>query len=153
MPQEIERRWLVNTTHPVADVDQLVRQGYLAVEPDGAEVRLREKEGAFFITVKSGAGLVRQEFESAITAEVFHALWPATGTRRLEKRRHTLTHAGRTIEVDVFLGGLAPLVLAEVEFPDEEGARAFQPPSWCGREVTTEPGYRNKALAVHGLPV
>jgi adenylate cyclase len=153
MPQEIERRWLIDTTPPVEDEGVLVRQGYLAVEPGGNEVRLREKGGRFFITVKSGEGLVRNEYESAVDEQVFKTLWPASGHRRLEKRRHALAYDGSVIEVDLFLGSLAPLMLAEVEFPDEAAAVAFLPPPWFGREVTHEPGCRNRALATQGVPV
>ncbi len=43
-------------------------------------------------------------------------------------------------------------VVAEVEFDDEDAARAFTPPPWFGREVTGERGYANRSLSVHGLP-
>ena len=41
----------------------------------------------------------------------------------------------------------APLVVAEVEFPSEEEAVAFQPPAWFGREVTYDPAYTNAQLS------
>ena len=41
-----------------------------------------------------------------------------------------------TIELDVFLDALAPLVFAEVEFPTEQEALAFVPPAWFGKDVT-----------------
>ena len=39
-----------------------------------------------------------------------------------------------------------------MEFPSEDASRAFEPPSWFGRELTDDPRYRNRALAVDGRP-
>jgi adenylate cyclase len=54
------------------------------------------------------------------------------------------------VEVDVYAGDLDGLVSAEVEFASEEAAAAFAPPAWLGREVTGDPRYANRALAVSG---
>ena len=51
------------------------------------------------------------------------------------------------VELDVFEGELAPLILAEVEFPSEEEANAFVPPEWFGKDVTFSGDYHNSALA------
>ena len=42
--------------------------------------------------------------------------------------------------------------MAEVEFPSEDASQAFDPPSWFGHELTDDPRYRNRALAVDGRP-
>src|SRR5918993_3955207 len=44
------------------------------------------------------------------------------------------------------------LDLITVTFEHEEQARAFQPPAWFGPEVTADPSYRNRSLALAGLP-
>ena len=44
-------------------------------------------------------------------------------------------------------GPFAPLVLAEVEFPDEAAANDFRPPEWFGEEVTYDPAYTNAAMS------
>ena len=51
-----------------------------------------------------------------------------------------------------FQGELDGLVTGEVEFPDEETARAFEAPDWLGREVTGDKRYANRVLAVDGAP-
>ena len=48
---------------------------------------------------------------------------------------------------DVFQGELAPLVLVEVEFPSEEAALSFTPPSWFGEDVTFTSAYHNSTLS------
>jgi adenylate cyclase len=51
------------------------------------------------------------------------------------------------IELDIFSGDLAPLMLAEVEFPDKETANHFTPPKWFGEDVTFSSSYHNSTLS------
>jgi CYTH domain-containing protein len=55
-------------------------------------------------------------------------------------------------ELDLFDGGLAGFRLVEVEFPSVEASRVFTPPDWFGAEVTEDKRYKNKWLAVNGIP-
>jgi CYTH domain-containing protein len=84
--------------------------------------------------------------------DTFERLWPLTEGRRLHKLRKVVPHGGHEIEVDVYRGELEGLVVAEVEFPSEEAARAFEPPGWFGEEVTGDPRYLNETLATDGAP-
>jgi len=56
----------------------------------------------------------------------------------LRKNRYPYEHAGRRYSVDVFLGQLLGLVLAETEFATEEEMRALEAPPFAAREVTGE---------------
>lgn len=154
MTTEIERKFLV-ADPPGADLlgqGAHLRQGYLA-EDGAVQVRVRISDGSAVLTVKAGRGLSRTEVESAIGAEAAEALWPHTEGRRVEKVRHrTPVGDGLVADVDVYEGGLAGLCTAEVEFPTEDAARAFQPPAWFGRDVTEEAGWDNASLARHGRP-
>ena len=151
---EIERKFLVRD--PAAELPaeraEPIRQGYLAVDGDGIEVRVRERAGRATLTVKQGLGLVRLEEEISIGRERFGRLWPLTEGRRIEKVRHLLPVDGATLEVDVYGGALAGLVVAEVEFGTVAESEAFAPPAWLGDEVTGDPRYVNRALAVDGWP-
>ena len=49
-------------------------------------------------------------------------------------------------------GDLDGLVTGEIEFPDAESALAFEAPDWLGRDVTEDPRYANRTLAVDGIP-
>ena len=150
---EIERKWLVPelpagvSRHPSNEIDQ----GYLALTPEGVEVRVRQKGGRRFLTVKHGPGLSRVEVEVPLEAKDFDALWPLTAGRRLRKMRYDIPwHDGRKIELDVYADRLEGLRVAEVEFDDEASARAFEPPEFFGREITGDPEYRNEKLAREG---
>ena len=54
---------------------------------------------------------------------------------------------GLKIELDIFEEPFAPLILAEVEFPDEEMANAFLMPEWFQEDVTNNPAYHNSNLS------
>lgn len=45
-----------------------------------------------------------------------------------------------------------PLDLIVVEFGQEEQAQNFWPLPWFGPEITAEPGYHNRSMALAGLP-
>ena len=153
---EIERKFLVGEG-AAPDLDEYpsdaIRQGYIAIAPDGTEVRIRERGGRHVITVKSGPSRARVEEEIRIDARQFDALWPLTEGRRLEKRRYLIPDDdGLTIELDVYAGELAGLITAEIEFESEEQARRYQPAPWFRAEVTGAARYSNQALATHGQP-
>ena len=151
---EIERRFLLAGEPPgLGDRVEHIDQGYVAIDAD-AEVRVRRRERDLTLTVKSTAGgTTRLEEELAIDADRFARLWPLTAGRRLIKDRHLISlPGGLTAELDVYGGALAGLALVEVEFADEEAAARFAPPGWFGLEVTDDERYRNRSLAVDGIP-
>ena len=147
--REIERKFLVRklpdglTSYQKNDISQ----GYLVSLDDGTQVRLRKSGEEFSLTFKRGSGNVREEREVEITAPQFHALWPATEGKRLLKTRYEIPFGDRVIEIDVYHDRHEGLVVAEVEFDDEESAKNFQPPDWLGDDVTGDPRYSNQLLA------
>ena len=151
---EIERKFIVVKAPPGLEhyPHAVIRQGYLALDPDGTEVRIRQKGDRFFQTLKRGAGLQRLEVEILLTAAQFEALWPLTDGRRVEKTRYDIAFEGHVIELDVYEDALAGLLTAEVEFASLEASVAFQPPLWLNREITEDKRYKNKNLAVYGMP-
>jgi CYTH domain-containing protein len=152
---EIERKFLVPRLPPDLDrrpVEQ-VQQGYLAIGDDGVEVRIRRRGERFLLTVKGAGDLARVEEEIEIGELRFRALWPLTAGRRIQKRRYRIEHTGaEVIELDVYEGPLSGLLTAEVEFESERAASAFEPPAWLGPEVTGDPRYKNRRLAIDGAP-
>ncbi|MDZ4168240.1 MAG: CYTH domain-containing protein [Coriobacteriia bacterium] len=151
---EIERKFLLlNVPEEVLAAPGVsVRQGYLVVGTQ-EEARIRQADDAYTLTVKSGAGIRRGEYEIALSREQFASLWPATEGRRIEKRRHAVPLPGDLVaEVDLYDGPLAGLAVAEVEFVSLDRARAFEPPGWFDADVTDDGRYKNAALARDGRP-
>jgi len=151
---EIERKFLVSRVPDrLADgrVEE-IEQGYLAIEDDEIEVRLRRLGRRSLLTVKRGHGLKRTEVEIEISAEGFGELWPLTEGRRVRKTRHHIPTEMGELDVDVYGGSLEGLITAEIEFDSEQISESFEPPGWIGAEVTGEAGYTNKNLATRGIP-
>ena len=144
---EIERKYLIHqlphnyTTYPCHQIEQ----GYLCTSP---VVRIRRQDQDYYLTYKSDGLMVREEYNLPLTEEAYRHLRTKTDGRLIQKKRYKLPlPKNRTIELDVFEGELAPLILAEVEFPSEEEANAFVPPEWFGKDVTFSGDYHNSALA------
>lgn len=149
---EVERKFLVAEPPDLGGTEgDEIDQGYLAIGPDG-EVRVRRKGEALLLTAKLGEGLSRHEAEIELDRSGFDELWPLTEGRRLRKRRHLIPHENVKIELDVYTGELEGLVVAEIEFPSEEDAVAFDPPGWLGEDVTGDRRYLNETLASEGAP-
>jgi adenylate cyclase len=152
---EIERKFLVDESPELSGLERSeIEQGYLTLadEGRGAEVRLRRRDDALTLTVKSGGGRSREEEELELEPDEFERLWRLTEGRRLRKRRYLLPHGPLEVELDVYGAGLEGLRIAEVEFPDEAAADDFDPPEWFGDEVTGKEEYLNENLATKGLP-
>ena len=147
--REIERKFLVRkmpdglTSCPRNEISQ----GYLVSLDDGTQVRLRKSGERSTLTFKRGTGHVREEREVELTVEQFNALWPATAGKRLVKTRYEVPLGDRVVEIDFYHERHEGLVVAEVEFDDEEGAKNFRPPHWLGDDVTGDPRYSNQLLA------
>ena len=151
---EIERKFLVKKLPGYLESypSEQIQQGYLAVADDGTEIRLRKKEGVHYLTAKSGQGMKRREIETELASEQFDRLWPMTAGKRVEKERIKIPDENVIIELDIYQGALAGLMTAEVEFRTREEADVFTPPSWLDKDITWDERYKNKNLALHGLP-
>ncbi len=147
--REIERKYLIRELPEDLRRWQHwpIAQGYLATESAGRQVRLRKKGKQTSLTFKVGRGAHREEREINLSPKQFAALWPGTAGRRLRKMRYEIPWRGLLIEIDVYRGKHAGLVVAEVEFPNLAMCRKFKPPGWFGREVTGQKAYSNVRLA------
>ena len=162
--EEVERKFRLSQMPPS---DLLVRglrveQGYVVVDP--GDLRIRRAAGIWSLTVTGDGDLTRGEWEpkdEEIGEWVGPLLWEHTVGARLEKTRYRVPYAGFVLEVDVFIGSLTGLILLECEFKGEttelaeEQARRFVLPPWASNaiDVTQNPAYKNKSLALKGLPV
>jgi adenylate cyclase len=148
---EIERKFLLERLPDEAAEPRRIEQGYLALD-EGTEVRVRRWPDGHALTVKHGSGEVRTEVELMLSEEEFSELWPLTEGRRVHKTRWIAALGELEAELDVYEGELHGLLVAEVEFPDEEASGTFEPPDWFGAEVTEDSRYSNERLATDGRP-
>jgi len=150
MAKEIERKFLVRDRDIIEGrLGARIVQGYLAAEPMTVRVRIKEAEA--FLTLKSKGGIERDEYEFPIDLRVARELIERhCGGRVVRKTRYRIPNGQHTVEVDVFEGHLAGLVLAEIELDHVE--QDFEHPDWLGEDVSHDPRYANSALAVAAAP-
>mgnify|MGYP001821485388 CR=1 FL=1 len=153
MPTEIERKFLVST--PPENLENFnsneIVQGYIFISDD-LEIRLRRKGNLYFQTIKSSGDLERSEYEIELTKDQFETLWPFTEGKRILKTRYEIDYQNHLIELDIYSESLQGLKTAEVEFKSAEESNKFKPPSWFGEDVTRDKKYKNKNLALFGIP-
>lgn len=144
---EIERKYLIHTIPFDLAVFpfRTIEQGYLCTNP---VVRIRKDNDRYELTYKSSGMMIREEHTLPLTAEGYAHLKTKIDGICIEKTRYMIPlHDSLTIELDIFSGKLAGLILAEVEFPDADSAEQFTPPDWFGEDVTFSPQYHNSALS------
>ena len=114
--REIERKFLVKQLPENLKQSRsfVIEQGYLATESAGRQVRLRKTGNTTSLTFKVGRGSHREEREIKLSQKQFAALWPGTTGRRLRKVRYEIPWEDLLIEVDIYRGRHAGLVVAEV---------------------------------------
>ena len=149
---EIEKKYLIDLNKISFALDafavRIIEQGYLCTSP---VVRIRRDNDKYELTYKSGGLMKRREENLPLNQTSYEHLVTKVDGRLIRKRRYMIPldgeNSGLTVELDVFEGDLAPLVLAEVEFPDENAANAFMAPAWFGEDVTFCGLYHNSYLS------
>lgn len=143
---ERERRYLLHGLPPglrLQDAHAQITDNYIT----GTRLRLRKsrwvpaREWTLKLTQKHAPAppdfsrtlitslyLNEREYE---TLSIFEA-------NELRKNRYPYKHEGRSYSVDVFLGSLYGLILAETDFETDEEMDAFQPPPFAFADVTRD---------------
>ena len=158
---EIERKFTI--TGLPDDLEQhtclIIEQAYLNTDP---VLRIRRQNDDYYLTYKGKGLLAREEYNLPLNKEAYEHLRTKADGNIISKKRYLVPISSprfrdcylppnempeRTIELDVLEPPCAPLVIAEVEFPDEEMANAFLPPDWFLKDVTYDKRYHNSFLS------
>lgn len=111
-------------------------------------MRIRRQDENYYLTYKSKGLLSREEYNLPLTKEAYEHLRPKADGIVISKTRYLIPEKdGLTIELDVFHEDYEGLLLAEVEFPSEEAANSYLPPSWFGKDVTYSTKYHNSNMS------
>lgn len=146
---EIERKFKLLSFPNLPELAFLDQwQGYLASEP---QVRIRRTENhtegteTYILCIKSNGDLVRHEVETPITREQFDELAGMLNYPLIHKELHAY-RIGDGLVLECSRVDDGAFAYAEVEFPTEEAANAWQiPPELAdslGREMTYEKGFK-----------
>lgn len=149
---EIEKKYLTKEIPFSLDnflCKQMI-QAYISFQPT---IRIRKSQEQYFLTVKGKGHVAREEFEIEINQQEFTCLLKKTEGNCVRKKRYYIPiENGYMAELDFYQGELEGLMTTEVEFPTMEEAEAFVAPSWFGKDISFEMGYKNTALALYGKP-
>lgn len=149
---EIERKFLIKTLP--ADLSQYeclhIEQAYLCTSP---VIRIRKQNEEYYLTYKGTGLMARQEYNLPLTKEGYEHLRPKADGNLISKKRYLIPIKNSTlkVELDIFDAPFSSLIIAEVEFPDIEAANSFEPLSWFGTDVTSNPDYHNSNLSKRPL--
>ncbi len=158
---EIERKFTVSalpdrlSQYPCL----IIEQAYLNTDP---VLRIRRQNDDYYLTYKGKGLMAREEYNLPLNKQAYNHLLTKADGIVISKTRYLIPVINPSfaegyqvpaapmdlkIELDIFEPPLAPLIIAEVEFPDEETANAFLPPSWLDEDVTSNPRYHNSNLS------
>lgn len=147
MPQEIERKFLVNGDYKsLAYSHSHVMQGYICFVP-GRTVRVRISGDKGFLTIKgavNASGMSRYEWEKELPLNEARELMLLCQKGMIDKTRYLVKSGKHLFEVDEFHGENQGLVVAEVELKAEN--EPFEKPAFIGEEVTGDNRYYNSHL-------
>lgn len=146
---EIEKKFLIESRNLPSDLSGCesheLEQAYIITEPT---LRIRKRDDKYILTYKGPGFMVRQEEEFPLTEEAYNKLLDKTEGIIISKTRYVIPIENNlNIELDIFHKSFEGLILAEVEFPDENAANAYIPPAWFGRDVTMEGTFHNSNLS------
>jgi CYTH domain-containing protein len=128
---------------------QLVRRGFFPEGPGrSTHIQLEGEAGHLVLVSHHPAGLLEDPTAiSRLQAESLLEL--AAG--QVELQNVGVDIGTHTAAIHRFISP-GPLDLIAIVFKQDKAARKFQAPAWFGPEVTSEPTYQIRSLALTGLP-
>ena len=149
MAKEIERKYLVKNQiwdKTIKPDFTMMHQGYI-MDAQGTTIRVRYTDEKGLLTIKSNQnGISRDEFEYEIPLDDAVYIFDNLCSKKLIKRRYKIIYFEKLWEVDVYLGKLEGLIIAEIELNSEDEI-IIESPIWIGDEVSYDIKYSNASLA------
>lgn len=158
---EIERKFTVKSLpeHLEQYPFHHIEQAYLNTDP---VIRIRKQDDSYYLTYKGQGLMAREEYNLPLNEQSYYHLKEKADGNVISKKRYlipidrpefesdykpSIDHISLTIELDIFDAPFENLIIAEVEFPDQDMANAFIPVDWFSEDVTNNPEYHNSNLS------
>lgn len=148
---ELERTFLLKTiplhltNYPHKEMVDI----YIPPLQSHPNLRIRKNGEIYELTKKVPKNKDNSEFRERtipLTKEEFTHLSVIEG-KKVQKNRYLYIINNRKVDVDIFTGELAGLILIDFEFATVEKKNKFIPPDFCLVEVTENPNLAGGALA------
>lgn len=149
---EIERKFLLLGLPDIQEEKHVrIEQGYLSINP---EVRIRSYEVIagkdkghvdYLLTIKGDGDLSREEVETYIDKDSFDRIAKLIGNPLIEKDYRKYRLGDHILQCSVVDPGTKDeFIYAEIEFPTEEEAKAYELPLNGAVDVTYDKSYKMK---------
>ena len=117
---EIERKFTVKKLPENLDSYpcHLIEQAYLNTDP---VIRVRRQDDEYYMTYKGKGLLMREEYNLPLNEASYYHLREKADGNIISKKRYVIPirDSSLCVELDIFDKPFAPLLIAEVEFPDK----------------------------------
>jgi adenylate cyclase len=148
MKKEIERKFIISEMPKNLDLELMIyiKQTYLALGEEEVRVRheVEKDENKYYIIIKKGKGMIKEKLDLEINESTYLQLLKNTNKKPIIKTRYKTKYDKHYILIDYFLD--MNLIIAEIEFKNEQDALDFCPPKWFSKEVTDDDKYKNQYL-------
>jgi CYTH domain-containing protein len=128
---------------------QLVRRGYFPEGPSRSTHVQLEGEAGHLVLVSHHPTDLLEDLAAISRLQAEALLELAAG--QVELQNVGVDIGSHTAAIHRFISP-GPLDLITIVFKQDKAARKFQPPAWFGPEVTSDPNYQTRAIALAGLP-
>lgn len=149
---EIERKFVVELDLEILENWDMkkISQFYVKSPSDEMEIRFRNSNDEYYITVKKGSGLVRKEYERQINKDIFDRMEKNAVGNIIKKKRFCKSG----LEIDIYESPVFKFAILEKEFANEFAASKFKCPKFISivKEVTMDKRFKNKQLSKNGFP-
>jgi len=158
--KEIERKYLLNRSileflDKTSTAHKNITQFYIKATANKS-LRFRKYGSRYYKCMKHGTGGVREEIEEEVSQKVYKKNLKKRIGRSIKKIRYLFKLDSYEYSVDVYKKPFEDLYVMEVEFNTLELYEKFVLPStlktYVEKEVTEDEAYKNKNLALFGLP-
>ena len=158
--KEIERKYLLNRSileflDKTSTTHKKITQFYTKATPKKS-LRFRKYGRQYYKCIKHGTGGVREEIEEEVSRKVYKKSLKKRIGRSIKKIRYLFKLDSYEYSVDVYKKPFVDLYVMEVEFESIAEYENFVLPStlktYVEKEVTEDEAYKNKNLALFGLP-
>ena len=158
--KEIERKYLLNRSileflDKTSTSHKNITQFYTKATANKS-LRFRKYGSQYYRCIKHGTGGVREEIEKEVSSKVYKKNLKKRIGRSIKKIRYLFKLDSYEYSVDVYKKPLVDLYVMEVEFESIAAYENYVLPSTLEmvveKEVTYDEAYKNKSLALFGLP-
>jgi len=158
--KEIERKYLLNRSileflDKTSTAYKKITQFYIKATSHKS-LRFRKYGSQYYKCIKLGTGGIREENEEEVSQKVYKKNLKKCIGRSIKKIRYLFKLDRYEYSVDVYKKQLENLYVMEVEFESIAAYENFVLPStlkrYVEKEVTDDEAYKNKNLALFGLP-